>query len=265
MKDQVQQPFKRFSLRVSRITFLLCICLNVSLFAADVAKKHPLTPAVKVAKRSLEEAQKVTAFTANFTKHEVVNGRLQPKSDMFMKWRAKPFSVYFKFINPNKGREVIYVEGKNNGNLLVHVTGIISFVGTLALSPTSDRVMAETRYPITNSGLVKMVEGVIKQWEKEMKYDETTVKYYKNAKLNGRPCRVIETSHSVKRKQFPFHMTRLYIDAKTILPLRVDQFGYPSRVGGTPPMIERYEYSNVNTNVDLKNIDFDKNNRAYGY
>ncbi len=243
---------------------LIGFCWSTSSTAYG-AKKHPLTPAVKVAKRSLKAAKKVDAFTANFSKWEMVGGKLLPKSSMAMKWRAKPLSVYFKFQDIHKGREVIYVEGENDGNLLVHEAGIKSIVGTLSFDPTAKRVMSETRYPITRSGLTKMVEGVIEQWEKEMDYGDVKVRYYKDAKLNGRACRVVETFHPTRRKEFAFYKTRLYIDAKTILPICVQQYGFPTSEGGKPPLVEEYQYSNIKTGVKLKDIDFDKENPAYGF
>lgn len=266
-----QQFHRRFAVLHKTIlgsiitSLFIFFCGNGLLSAQETATKSPINPAIKVAKRCLQETEKVEAFTASFLKQEVVDGKLQPQARMTMKWRAKPFSVYLKFVDPHEGREVIYVDGKNDGKLLVHVTGLKSIVGTLALEPTSDRVMAESRYPITNSGLTNMVKGVIAQWEKEREYGDIKVKYYKKAKLNGRPCRVIETSHSTNRKEFKFHMTRLYIDAKTILPVRVEQYGFPTQKGGKPPRIELYEYSSIKTDVKLNDIDFNTKNPAYDY
>ncbi len=82
-------------------------------------------------------------------------------------------------------------------------------IGTLELSPTGSQAMAENRYPITKAGISNMVKAVIEQWEEETKYGETTVKYYKDAKLGDSTCKVIESIHPQPRKQFKFHMTRL--------------------------------------------------------
>ena len=74
-----------------------------------------------------------------------------------MKVRHEPFSVYMHFDEPHAGREVIFVEGRNNNNLLVHEAGFASLIGTLELEPTGSQAMAENRYPITKAGIQKMI------------------------------------------------------------------------------------------------------------
>ncbi len=228
-------------------------------------KIHPLVLALQHAKAAGKVAEGLTDFQAVFNKREVVRGRLQPPQSMRIKLRRKPFSVYLNFINPSKGREVIYVSGRNRGNLLAHETGLKSIVGTVSIAPTSSRAMEESKHPITEIGMRTMLQTVIDQWERESKFGEIKVQYYPNAKLGSTQCRVIESSHPRPRKQFPYHMTRLYIDKKTGLPVRVEQYGFPRRAGERAPIMEEYTYSGIKTNVGLKDIDFDTRNPKYGY
>ena len=51
-------------------------------------------------------------------------------------------------------------------------------------------------------------------------------------------------------------MTRLYIDNKTRLPIRVQQYGFPRKSGGKPPLIEEYTYSNVKRDKKIGDSDF---------
>ena len=125
--------------------------------------------------------------------------------------------------------------------------------------------MKENRYPITKVGLRNMVDKVISQWETESKYGETTVKYYNSAKLGDVECMAIESSHPQPRRQFPYHMTRVYIDKDSKLLVRVEQYGFPSRQGQQPPIVEEYTYSNLKTNVGLRDADFDHRNPQYNF
>jgi hypothetical protein len=228
-------------------------------------KTHPLVPALQQAKAAGKAAEALTDFQAVFSKREVVRGRLQPPQTMRIKLRRKPFSVYLHFIKPHEGREVIYVDGRNRGHILAHETGLKSVVGTVSLPPTSPRALEESKYPITEIGLRTMVQTVIAQWERETKYGEINVQYYPNARLGNTLCRVIESTHPRPRKQFPYYMTRLYIDKKSGLPVRVEQYGFPRRAGERPPLMEEYTYSAIKTNVGLKDIDFDTRNPKYGF
>ena len=228
------------------------------------AVQHPLEPALQIARESLAAAEAVKDFEAAFSKRDVIKGRVFAHT-MTVKYRAEPFSVYMRFAEPHEGREVIYVQGKNDDKLLVHETGLIGLVGTITVDPLSPKAMSESRHPITNMGLKPLTEGVIKQWENELKYGEIDVKYYPNAKVRGMECRVIESSHPRPRRQFPFQKTRLFIDKATNLPVRVEQYGFPAMAGQQPTLLEEYTYWNIRANVGLTDQDFDAENPNYGF
>lgn len=226
---------------------------------------HPLAPALQLAEASQKKLDSVKDYSATFHKKEVVNQKVVDQN-IFIKVREEPFSVYMKFDKPNQGREVLFVDGQNKGQLLVHEGGVLnSIVGTLQLAPTSPQVMSENRYPITQVGISKMLETVIGQWQQEQKYDDVDVKYYPNAKVNGHPCQAIETSHSQQRPEFKFQLTRLYLDKETQLPIRVEQYAWPARAGDSPKLVELYMYSNLQTNLGLTSTDFDRKNRKYSF
>jgi hypothetical protein len=227
-------------------------------------KTHPLAPALKLAAESREALNAVQNYTAVFYKEELV-GRRMIKQTMDLKLREKPFSVYLYFQAPHRGREVIFVEGQNRGNLLVHEEGVKGIVGTVELLPTSPKAMDENRYPVSRLGLAKMLDSITSQWELESKFGETDVKFFPDAKVGQIPCQVIESSHPQPRKQFKFHITRLYLDKQTKLPIRVEQFAWPARSGESAPMIEMYMYGNLKTNAGLTEVDFSPRNPAYRF
>lgn len=244
---------------LSLFTGKVCVADEKSRSAAE----HPLAPALRHANRCLEKIQEMKGYECVFTKKEVVGKKLISQS-MKMKLRHEPFSVYMYFLDPSKGREVIFVEGKNDNKLQVHETGLASLVGTMSLPPDDSRVMAENRYPITRAGMSKMLEAIIAQWEMESEFGETEVRYFEGAKVGDSVCRVIESRHPQPRKQFPFHITRLWIDEKSGLAIKVQQFGFPKK-NAKPPVIEDYTYTAIQPEVRLSDRDFDTNNPGYNY
>lgn len=249
------------------VSFRLVLVLTLvgSAVSKSQGADHPLAPALQLAEASHKALAEVKDYTATFQKKEVVGQKLI-EQQMFLKVREQPFSVYMKFEKPNAGREVLYVEGQNKGQLLVHEGGVLnSIVGTLQLATTSPQVMAENRYPITQVGITKMLETIIDQWREEQKYDDVDVKYYPNAKINKHPCQAIESSHAQQRREFKFQLTRLYLDKETQLPIRVEQYAWPARAGEQPRLVELYLYQNLQTNVGLTNGDFDRKNRKYSF
>ncbi|HUG94459.1 MAG TPA: DUF1571 domain-containing protein [Planctomycetaceae bacterium] len=232
--------------------------------AGQPAAQHPLEPALRIAESCRQSLADVEDYEAMFSKWEIVGGRGHGHT-MRMKFRTTPMSVYLRFENPHAGREVIYVEGRNDGNLLAHETGVKSLVGTVALRPDSPRALSESKHPITHAGLANMLEGILAQWRAETKLDGVEVLYYADAKLRGAECKVIEATHPRPGRDVRFHRTRLYIDKQTNLPVRLEQFGFPERPGEKPPLLEQYTYWNIRTNVGLTDADFDVRNPAYGF
>lgn len=230
---------------------------------AASGETHKLGAAIKLAKDSLQALKKINDYEATFSKKEVV-GRKLLQTEMQIKFREQPFSVYIKYLSPHAGREVIYVAGKNKGKLLAHGEGITSIVGTIKLNPESKDAMEENRYPITMFGMANMVNTLVTQWEAEEKHTDVVVKFFPNAKLDKVDCKVAESSFPKHVPHAKFHMTRLYIAKETGLPVRVEQYGFPAN-GAQPPVIEEYNYSNIRTNVGFSDIDFDTNNKTYGF
>ena len=234
------------------------------LSAAEKSKQHPLKPALRVVEKCLKRIEEIRGYEVIFTKKELVGDRMVSQK-MRMKFRREPFSVYFCFLGDLAGREVIYVQNSNDGQIVAHETGIASLAGTLRLDPTDSLAMSENRHPITEAGIENFLLALRKQWTEESKYGETDVKYYREAKLGKMTCSVIEVSHPRPRRQFAFHRTRLWIDGKTGIAVRLQQFGFPVRSKEKPPLVEDYKYTDLRTDVRLSDRDFDENNPKYNY
>ena len=223
---------------------------------------HALDPAIRLAKASQEGFKAIKDYEAEFLKKELV-GNEMVNHRIHLKLREKPFSVYMHFLEAHQGREVIYVEGQNGGNLLAHEGGVKALAGTFTLEPTCETAMQGNRYPITLVGMSNLLGKIIQQWEASLQFDDVDVKFFPNAKLGNVECKAIQTTIPTPRNGVEFHMTRLYLDKANNLPVRLEQYGFPQ--GGKPPLIEEYSYTNVKTNVGLTDADFDKNNPRYAY
>jgi len=230
-----------------------------------VDERHPLAPALKLARASRKSLEAVRDYQCIIIKRELLNGTVTTQT-MEMKFREEPFSVYLKSQDPNPGREILFVKGQNENKLLAHEgSGIKSLVGTVPLAIDAPQVRAENRHPITEIGMRNLIDKVIAQWEYEGQFGEATVQYFPDAKIGGISCPAIECMHPQPRKQFPFHLTRLYIDSASNLPVRIENYGFPDAPGKEPPLVEEYTYVKVQTNVGLTNNDFSTKNPAYKF
>jgi hypothetical protein len=231
---------------------------------AEAEQSHPLVPALKLANQSLETLAPVKDYEAIIVKNELVGGKVIT-ARMQMKLREEPKSVYLKFVEPKAGREVIWQDGKHNGNLVVHEVGIASLVGKIELDPTGKMALQENRYPITKIGLRNMLTYLIERWLGDTKLTGLAVKYYPNAKVGDVTCKVIEVTYPQKKDGVKYNLTRLYIDGSTTLPVRLQNYDFPAKAGEQPVLAEDYLYMNLKTNVGLKDVDFDPENPAYSF
>lgn len=237
---------------------------QVAMRVKDAPSSHPLTPALQLGTAALKSLDDVEDYTAIFTKREKI-GRKMVDAQMQMKLRHKPFSVYMKFIKPVAGREVLYVDGKHDNKIKAHDVGLAGLAGTLSLDVDGSFAMADNKYPITMAGMQTMTVQILEQWLAETKMSGIKVNYYPKARIGQTPCRVIETSHSKPASGVKFAMTRMYVDASTNLPIRVQQYDFDKKGNKDPEIVEDYLYTKIKTNVGLTEEDFSVDNSAYQF
>ena len=239
--------------------------------AGDAAASTPARMSLVDAIRFVQERQaalrELADYTAVFTKTELIEKRTT-RQKMDMKFRREPFSVYFEChskLDPR--REVIYVEGANDGHLLLHEAGLKAIIGTVMLKPDDARIMEENRYPITDAGLAKMIDILLAIWEQEKNIDpdQVEVKLLATETVAGAECDGIEVTHPLKRPELKFHSTRLLFDRQTKLPVQVEQYGWPEKSAEKAPIVEKYTYTDVKPNVGLTDADFDPRNPDYQF
>lgn len=230
--------------------------------------EHPLMPALRWAYNGLKNIdQNVHDYSATMVKRERVNGKLNEPEYMFVKVRHKPLSVYMYFLDPVsiRGQEVVWVENQNEGKMQAHGVGVRKMFGTVSLEPTSPLAMKGNRYPITEIGLLNLVRRLIEVGEKDAQYGECEVNFYQGAKINGRVCTCIQVMHPVPRRNFLFHVARIFVDDELNVPIRYEAHDWPAEKGGAPQLIEEYTYLNLKLNNNFTDADFDIRNPNYSF
>ena len=208
----------------------------------------------------------VRDYTCTFYKRERISGSLSDTQVMHLKVRTQPLSFYIKCVNPRKGREAIWVKGKNDGKVVAHDAGFVKVLaGTMYLDPKGGVAMEDNRHPITDAGLGNLIETVRQSWDLELKPGETKVAFHPHMKVGARPCTMIETTHPKYDSSFVFHRVRLYIDDQLGLPIRIEGYNWPTKPGADPELLEEYTYAHLRINPGLAERDFDPANPAYSY
>ncbi len=246
---------------------------------APEANTHPLDPALVIARKSLEHIRtSIADYSAIVIKRERVNGTLGEYEFMFTKVRNRkhengsvkvPFSVYMNFLKPAsvKGREVMYVEGANGGNITAHEGGMKGrFLPTMNLDPHGMIAMQGQRYPITDFGFENLVVKLIEKGERDRKHAECSVEFRTGAQVEkDRPCTVLVVTHPVPRPYFDFHVAEIFIDDNLNIPVRYAAYSWPTHEGAEKELLEEYTYRDIKLNLNMTNVDFDANNTKYNF
>lgn len=231
--------------------------------------EHPLDEPLAWAFDGLKHIDKdIRDYSCTFVKRERVQGELLDREYIFTKVRHEPFSVYMYFLKPGtkKGNEVVYVEGENKGKMrAIAGSGIRRRFGVVSLVPDGPIAMEDNRYPITMTGFRVLVERLIELGEQDRKYGETEVQYYKNAKINGRTVTCIEVKHPKPRKEFRYHLARIFVDDEMQVPIRLEAYSWPTTDDGKPVLVEEYTYLNVKLNNGYTDEDFSYKNENYHF
>lgn len=247
--------------------------------AADglALQEDPLLAALRIARDGRKQMEeRVRDYTCILTRRERVDGRLIEHETMFVKIRHQqkrgdsilvPFSVYVRFLSPDrvKGREVIYVEGENKGKIIVRNGGTRFAHITTSLLPDSPAAMQHTRYPISEIGMLNLTRRLIENGERELSSDGCQAKLLRGAKVNGRPCTLIQVSHTSRQADLQYKTARILIDDEFVLPIHYSAYDWPPAEGDPAVLLEEYTYTDIEFNVGLTDWDFDHRNEVYQF
>ncbi len=228
------------------------------------AGEHPLAPLIRWGKLGVAALEQLDDYSCRLVKRERVAGKLTGYQWMNVKVRQKPFSVYAAFTNKQERpwQEVVFVDHRDAGKMFVH-SDEFRMMGTVSLFPDSDRAMRDNRYPLTEVGILKLIQRLVEHAESDARFDDCDVRIYKDAKIEGRPCLYIKVTHEKRRPEFTFHIARIFIDNELNVPVRYEAFTWPDNPKDQPPLIEEYTYLDFKFNVHFTDRDFDFNNPNY--
>lgn len=216
-------------------------------------------------------------YTARFVKQERdSSGMLAPESEILMKVQTRcrneendaPMRVYLAFNKPQnlKGREVIWGADLFDGKMVVHEVGLLLGLKTLWLDPTGFLAMQGQRYPISEIGIMKLIDKLIERGEKDRNNPDISVNIIADQKLDDTTTQVIQIRRSKRSNQEDdFSLAEITIDPERQLILGYRAFGWPDEPEGDPVLLESYLYHDVKTNVGLTDVDFDPKNSDYNF
>lgn len=237
--------------------------------------QHPLDPALEVAQTGLKRLETIRGYQAKITKRERLKGTLAKPETMEAKIRRPilenekirvPFSVYLRFLTPKSvaGREVLWVEGRDQNKMLVREAGLFGVI-PLSLPPDGLLAMSGSRYPIWEIGFDVLINRMIEKGTRDRQIGECLVRVDRWVELDGRPCTLIAIEHPEFREGFDFQKAEIVIDDELNIPIHYAAYDFPEVEGGPPLLLEQYTYRDVVLDIEFTETDFDRNNPEYGF
>ena len=244
----------RSSLLPCLIALGLLSCLPRTVSSASVGEMLQL---LSLAEKSYAG---VTDYTSVFVSRERIGGTLRPPETIQLKFQ-RPFKVYMKWVDgPSRGREGLYVSGANNGRFFIHEPRGIQRFFTVALEPTDRRVMEESRHPVTDVGIGRLLEIVGTNARRGAQAGVLQVIDRGLGDVAGRRVRQVEAIllRDAKAGYYCYRVL-LAFDEENHLPIRIVVYDWTDQV------VEEYTHAQLQLNPGLTERDFDPENREYGF
>ena len=245
---------------VQKSGIIILLSIAVGITAAEETGEVGISTAEQYVSQMQHAYEKVDGYTCIFLKQERVDGELLPQETILLKFR-KPFSIYMKWIEePNKGQEVLYRRGWNDGDLRAHPGSFPDI--TVNLDPTGGLAMRGNRHPVTEAGIGYTIRIVADIVERAATHQEDSVRFYNRGitEVKGRTARCFEAvMPPADDSPYYAHRAVICIDQKLDLPSHVRIFDKSNT------LIEEYFYIDIRINPGLADEDFSPENPDYNF
>ncbi|MEQ9410149.1 MAG: DUF1571 domain-containing protein [Fuerstiella sp.] len=216
--------------------------------------------------------ENVSDYTVVFQKEERINGDLQEPQIIDMKVQHSPhFAVYMKWKNGERGRQVLYSDEYEDGCMTVKFGGIKRILPALRIDPNCANARAESRYPVTQAGVVGMIKQILVHREADLKRGHgVSCVRLPDQEFDQRKCYVFLVTYESPEFCEIYRKTVMMMDAEYHIPVMVRNFTWATDADGLTEeeldkatLIENYSFSDLNLSSKLVAIDFSRENPRY--
>jgi hypothetical protein len=245
---------------------------QVALPTKDLQGKAALECDLMLLKEGLRLLEQTENYSGTFKKQERVNGILDEGSIIQVKGRHQPMSLYLKWLKGDVGRELLWVEGERDGEMLVRLGGIRGrLLPALKLNPDGETAREKARHHISSVSVLNLTKKVVAHSEK----DQTLISGIESELIASLPSEAgdyirVTTKYASPDIGGEYRKTIHHIDRKTLLPVRILTYGWPDEGQDIPAesldtetLLEDYGYSDLQFNHAFTAMDFSEQNPAY--
>ena len=216
----------------------------------------------------------ISDYTATVYTQERVGGVLMDPQVMNLKIRHKPHSIYMKWLVGDKGRELLYNDGENDGNMVVKVGGIKGkLLPPLNLDPHGSIALQESRHPATRVGMLELARQLLVDSRRGLTLREGfNADMLTDQRFDERDCycfRVVYEDPSVSEM---YRKSIVMIDQEWCIPVMIKNFSWPMEGIeideanlDKETLVEHYSYTGIQFDQRLADADFSRRNKSYSF
>lgn len=245
----------RHRARASLIATIAAVLVVAGIVPAHAAAPPDASRELSALLASMEAAYAgVADYTARFVRREVVAGHQRAAEEAVLKFQ-RPGRIYLRWTaGAPSGREIIFVPGRDGDRALVHEPGLVSGRFTVLMAPDHPRILAESRHPITDVGLGRLIELVASNVRRGMARGEVQLTDHGD---DGH-VRRIELSFP-RDPSLGYYCRRFLATLRNGLPVTAAVHDFDGR------LVAEYAYHDLRLNAGLTDTDFDPTNPAYRF
>ena len=200
---------------------------------------------------ALENYQRrVQAFTGTFHKQERINGKLKPVETIAVQFKEQPFSLLMQW-RENAGPidKLLYVEGSNDDQMIVHPAGLFSWIKSVKRDPIGSEARKSSRRTCNQFGFRRTMTDMIKVYEQAQAAGDLQMVSLGRTSWQGRDCVTFER-HLPPKDQYPCARMVVEFDLEYLLPVAVASYDWRG------DLLARYTYSELDFNTTLTGAAF---------
>jgi hypothetical protein len=198
----------------------------------------------------------VQCYRVKFHKKERINNKLYDAEEIDVCFRDKPYSVLFRWSEgARKATATLFVEGENEGKLLVKPTGLASLAGIVKRDPEGSDAKKSGRYSLKEFGLKNSTLRALASWKAAQAENALHVELVGEEKVKeagNKTCWVLKRTKYNKPEKDGVIETTLCFDKDTWL-----QVGSVVR-GEDGKLIGEYYFSDIQLNPKFDDETFQR-------
>lgn len=215
----------------------------------------------------------VDTYTATFHKQERLGGDLTDTQMIDVKIRqGDEFAVYMKWRNGDRGRQLLYSTEYQDGDMVVKLGG---FKGRLLpgikLNPHGSRAGEESRHPVTQAGILGMVEQMISHREQDLARCHGMIcQRLPNQSFDGRDCHCFVYQYESPKVWKEYRKSIVLIDSQQHIPVMARKYTWAAEADDLNPeeldqltLIENYAFTKIDFAKTLTAEHFSRDNPRY--